>query len=426
LSARGAQAGVRERLRDEAAAQPDVQASVLDSVGFTPAEVLATFGTQAQRLAIQETGVVELGPAWARLRHYVIGGAGDTGGSELLLVLHFDSGDAFLKRWGRARGLYVESEATLPVGQRCRVRLSTGTQQGPLELEARVVHAVDQQASRVSHEPAGFGLGFVLPPEERDAFDSFLIALERGAAWPDRSGRRFERFPIQMRVVYRHNGEARREHTDNLSRGGLFILSFDPPPVGTSLQLELFVPGRQDGLPLEGKVMHTVSAEEAASRGVRSGAGVQFSGNHEAVRAAVEGVLAGVVTPARRRALVVDDDKFFRSIIGNLLRLAGFDVIEAGDGETALDHIAKEVLRLDLLVLDLFMPGMTGIELVDRIRRVGHEHDLAVVLVTGGDLTQIDKSSLARIGADDLVEKSVPPEKLLERIEAALTRRDQS
>ncbi len=420
LSARAIEGGLRELLREEAVA---AHFSVLDTVGFSPAEIVRSVVGREQRLVIQESGVVDLGPSWSRLRQYVMGGLREPSPSELTLVLHYPSGDAFLKRWGRARGLFIESEATLPVGQRCRLRLSTGTRQGPLELEGRVVHAVDQQAARLTQEPAGFGVGFVLPPEERDAFDSFLIALERGTPWPDRSGRRHERFPIQLRIVYDYEGEARREHSDNLSRGGLFIHSFDPPAIGAVLELELYAPGRKDALQIQARVMHAVSVEEAAVRGVRSGAGVQFIGSGDSVRDAVESFLSGVETPVSRRALVVDDDKFFRSIIGNLLRLAGFDVREASDGEGALRLLTDELLQLDLLLLDLYMPGMTGVELVDRIRRVGRERDLAVVLLTGAELSQAEAEGLERLGADDVLSKAMPPEKLLERIEAVLAKR---
>ena len=117
---------------------------------------------------------------------------------------------------------------------------------------------------------------------------------------------------------------------------------------------------------------------------------------------------------------MVDDDKFFRSVIGNVLRLAGFEVLEADDGEAAFRIVTEELLHLDLLLLDLYMPGITDIELVDRIRRVGHELDLALVLITGAELARLDEDALARLGADAILQKTATPELVLETVEAAL------
>src|SRR5690606_4040726 len=112
--------------------------------------------------------------------------------------------------------------------------------QGPIALAARVVYSLDAAAAREAGERPGFGVGFVLAPHERDLFDSFIIAVRRDVPWPDKSGRRHERFPIQLRAVYEYNGEQRREYTENLSRGGMFIDTFDPPAEGAVLSLELF------------------------------------------------------------------------------------------------------------------------------------------------------------------------------------------
>lgn len=402
------------------------QLRVLDRSGTLPAERDAALREAEQRLSIREPDIRVLAPALERFRRYLGLDAAAAGGGAggLALSVYYPAGDVFRSRYSR-NSLFIESEALPEIGQRCRLSLSTGSGQGPIQLSARVVHTLDVRTAALTNTRPGFGVALLLPPDERDPFESFLIALERGTPWPDRSGRRHERFPIRLRVVYEHGGETRREYTDNLSRGGLFINGFDPPPRSAALELQLFAPGRAEPVDFKAKVTHTIGAEEAAARGVQSGAGVVFVEDAMRVRAKVEALLAGQDGSGARRVLIADDDQFFRSVLGNALRLGGFEVLEASDGTQAASMLLEDGVAVEAILIDLYMPGMTGAELLAELRRSPNTAALPAVVVSGAALTDVDRASLRTLGADDVLSKSLSPESVLERLDAAVSRRKQ-
>jgi len=115
--------------------------------------------------------------------------------------------------------------------------------------------------------------------------------------------------------------------------------------------------------------------------------------------------------------LIVDDEAELRRSIGTVLKRRGFDVIEASNGEEALRMLADQLP--DLVVLDLKMPGLTGIETLREIRRENTR--LPVLILTGhGDF----ESALAGIKLDvvDFVTKPVDPELLATRIRELFAR----
>jgi CheY-like chemotaxis protein len=96
---------------------------------------------------------------------------------------------------------------------------------------------------------------------------------------------------------------------------------------------------------------------------------------------------AALVRPTQRTVLLVDDDPDFRFALAETLRDEGHHVMEARSGEAAfgvLDHLAAPRARApDLIVLDLVMPGMSGIEFLQRLRRSPRWARLPVLIVTG-------------------------------------------
>jgi CheY-like chemotaxis protein len=85
-----------------------------------------------------------------------------------------------------------------------------------------------------------------------------------------------------------------------------------------------------------------------------------------------------MVPPEVFKILVVDDSAVIRTLIRKKLQQAGFVVVEAGDGVEALDRITDDVA---VIVSDITMPGMNGLEMVERIRRT--RPNLPVILITG-------------------------------------------
>jgi DNA-binding response OmpR family regulator len=115
--------------------------------------------------------------------------------------------------------------------------------------------------------------------------------------------------------------------------------------------------------------------------------------------------------------VVIEDDESLRDTIGVLLEHEGFRVIPAEDGQCGYERIL--VSRPDLVLLDLRLPLMSGIEICQRIS-AGHLKTPIVVMSAAGD--EVDKVLLLEIGADDYIVKPFGTRELLARIRALLRR----
>ena len=116
------------------------------------------------------------------------------------------------------------------------------------------------------------------------------------------------------------------------------------------------------------------------------------------------------------RILVVDDDHTVREVVVSYLRAAGHDVAEAVDGEKAL--VSMRERPADLVVLDLMLPGIDGLEVCRRLRKGG---DVPVIMLTAlGDET--DRVLGLEQGADDYVTKPFSPRELVLRVDSVLRR----
>ncbi len=116
--------------------------------------------------------------------------------------------------------------------------------------------------------------------------------------------------------------------------------------------------------------------------------------------------------------LVVDDDPGIREALDRALRLEGFSVVLCEDGEAAID--AVEQGRSHVMVLDLGLPGISGIEVIQRLRARGQ--DLPICVLSARDELD-DRVAGLRAGADDYVVKPFELEELLARLQALLRRR---
>jgi two-component system, OmpR family, alkaline phosphatase synthesis response regulator PhoP len=119
----------------------------------------------------------------------------------------------------------------------------------------------------------------------------------------------------------------------------------------------------------------------------------------------------------RRRLLLVEDDATLRQALSFNLVREGYEVATAADGESALDAARNE--RLDLILLDVMLPGMSGIEVLRVLRRDGVSTPV-IILSAKGD--EIDRVVGLKVGADDYVAKPFSRPELLARIEAVLRR----
>jgi two-component system, OmpR family, alkaline phosphatase synthesis response regulator PhoP len=119
----------------------------------------------------------------------------------------------------------------------------------------------------------------------------------------------------------------------------------------------------------------------------------------------------------RRKVLVVEDDRTLRQALTFNLSREGYEPVIAGDGENAM-AIAR-AQRLDLILLDVMLPGMSGVEVLRTLRREGVDTPV-IILSAKGD--EIDRVVGLKVGADDYVPKPFSRPELLARIEAVLRR----
>jgi two-component system, OmpR family, alkaline phosphatase synthesis response regulator PhoP len=122
---------------------------------------------------------------------------------------------------------------------------------------------------------------------------------------------------------------------------------------------------------------------------------------------------------ARWRVLVVEDEADIRELIRYNLEREGFAVEEAADGAQAFERIRRRVP--DLLVLDLMLPGMPGLEICRQLRAGRETAHLPILIVTAKG-TEVDKVLGLEMGADDYVVKPFSPRELVARVRALLRR----
>lgn len=121
-------------------------------------------------------------------------------------------------------------------------------------------------------------------------------------------------------------------------------------------------------------------------------------------------------TEARRRVLIVDDEASVREVLGHYLGVEGFDVLPAADGVTALQLFAST--PPDLVILDLMLPGMDGIEVCRRMRATSA---VPVVMLTARS-EEAEKLAGFRAGTDDYVTKPFSPREVVMRVQAIMRR----
>jgi DNA-binding response OmpR family regulator len=120
------------------------------------------------------------------------------------------------------------------------------------------------------------------------------------------------------------------------------------------------------------------------------------------------------------RVLVVDDEAIVRDVLTRYLEREGFQVEAAADGEAALELAARS--WPDIVVLDLMLPKVDGLEVFRRLRDLG---DVPVVMLTAKG-EEIDRLVGLELGADDYVSKPFSPREVVARIRAVLRRGDRA
>lgn len=118
----------------------------------------------------------------------------------------------------------------------------------------------------------------------------------------------------------------------------------------------------------------------------------------------------------KSKIMIVDDEQDIRALVRFYLEKAGFECIEAANGEQAIEVVENQYI--DLAIVDIMMPGMDGFELVEQMRQY---REFPVIMLTAKAQTK-DKLRGFNLGIDDYVTKPFDPEELLARIHVILKR----
>lgn len=340
-----------------------------------------------------------------------------------------------------ARQLFIAAPMAPPVGDEVLVVFRLPGVDKPVGVKTKVA-TVRVGAEAAPGQPAGFALS--LPP------GAGVVHEALAARAPDASGVRYApRFqvkspvkvlvpappgaagkapaaeqagapawltapdapPVAPRAVieYATEQELEADFIENLSQGGAFIRTAKPYPVGATLDLDFRLPNGSE-----------LKAQAVVAFANANGMGVRFTldpGSEATLQAAIAHISARA-----RRALVVDDDALVRRMLADALADRGFEVVTATDGNDGLRVLSEELLALDLLVTDVFMPGMDGEQFVKMIRRAGGEADLAIVVVTGKMEPGLEPR-LEVAGADAVLDKALGPELVAQAADAVLERK---
>src|SRR5947207_6334348 len=124
----------------------------------------------------------------------------------------------------------------------------------------------------------------------------------------------------------------------------------------------------------------------------------------------------GIGNTGATRILLVDDEQSVQTLLTYPLRKDGYEVVAAHDGREALDRFAEQ--RFDLVVLDIMLPKLDGIEVCRRLRT---RSQVPIIMLTAkGD--EIDKVAGLEMGADDYITKPFSVREFRSRVKAALRR----
>jgi CheY-like chemotaxis protein len=115
------------------------------------------------------------------------------------------------------------------------------------------------------------------------------------------------------------------------------------------------------------------------------------------------------------RIMIVDDDEFVRRLLRTTLPSDGFEIVEARDGDQALELLAETVP--DLVLLDWRMPGRPGQEVLDEVRRL---HPRLPVIVLTAETKPLERALAESLGANAFLTKPFSPLELLETVERLL------
>ena len=323
-------------------------------------------------------------------------------------------------------GMYIESDILPNAGDKLKLTLAPLTHAGLDSLSARVIHVTKHADAQETGQVPGFGVVLNLSGEQRRLFESFIVSAVRGRPWPEQSGRRYERFNLDLSIVFDKDGAERRETVSNISRGGFFVGCDAPLPLGHEANFVLSSGGDTKGVTFRGRVVHCANGGELADPRAQSGMGVELLDDPNEIEKKLQKLMHAEPSKVFRRAFVLDDDDFFRTVLQGVLQRNGYDVIQASTAEQAFAKLLDELLRFDVLLIDLYLPGMSSRALIDWVRRADGYSDIAIAVITSADLKPEQEKKLLETGVDRVIHKTAAEADLLAAIDDVIVAREKS
>jgi uncharacterized protein (TIGR02266 family) len=242
----------------------------------------------------------------------------------------------------------------------------------------------------------------------------------------------YPRAPVLLKVEYANAAQFLADYTENISEGGVFIITDETYKKGEQLDFKVSFPGLLDPIQVRGEVMWR---REARSPGEPAGIGVRFLLDQSADRASLldlvtrlqrrERPAASTAKPVTFRVLLVEDNVVVRDMLRyGIQKLSGrsdfpgsqLEVVEADNGREALEQLQRGPFHL--VVVDLYMPIMDGGQLIEHIRSTPRLAEVPVLVVSSGG--REGRVKALRSGADVYLDKPIKLKQMMETIETLL------
>ncbi|HYS08763.1 MAG TPA: TIGR02266 family protein [Myxococcales bacterium] len=221
----------------------------------------------------------------------------------IVIPIRFATGEAVVQTTTRqlsADGVLVRCVEPPPAGTALDLKLYLPGSSEPLHLSGVVAEHAPPD------EDTGFWAEFLGASEAQRARIDDLIGRRERAADPvpigavalnphDEGRRSFPRYNVNFAVRFATVQDFVLEYAANISAGGVFVHTEQPPPLKTVVQVEMELPGSSDPVPARGMVVHRVTREEADQKGTFPGVGVQFMDAGDEFRQRIDAAIAHIL-----------------------------------------------------------------------------------------------------------------------------------
>lgn len=242
--------------------------------------------------------------------------------------------------------------------------------------------------------------------------------------------RREQRLDMVLRVDYLDAGDLLSDYISNLGIGGIFIATSLPLEIGHHLSFTLSFPGLLEPQPLAGIVRWRINRDGEEGR---VGLGVEFIFEDEAQQQQLIDLLALARTLSRTapgeahcRILLVEDNKFVLDLFNYAIKRFHMSNVGAGTLEIILAQDAEVALRnleqapVDLAIIDHYLPGLSGCDLVRLLRKTEAMREAPLLMVSAGG-EQVKRLALES-GADLFLDKPVLHKELINTLNMLLAK----